>query len=433
MRQAGDDVVDERFGERQFLVGFAFFAQRAAHEGAVVGRAAEHHFGQDGLVQLDEADARGQQKMQFFAQDADDVFGQCFARVVGAVRDALHPHRTGQQVRAGQGDLDRRLGQFGEKRGLVHGQRAAPAQRAEHRGMSHLAGRHVQGAQFALEFFRVVHVGQQVGDRNQLAVVQQAADEAGVVVAALFAVREDADAGALLRGHGQADRIVRGLGEFVVRQATFEMVVERAQQPRRPRPASDAHHGQRGDGRCGLRVRESVGNDDFCNGLSDGRVFFFAGTALAAAFLLARGRGRFGGLGRFRRQGGRSFGDEEAVLGSLLDVGHEVVAGQPTPRGQVFDDRRFGGQDFEQLAGRQRVDVLADEQQEPVAAVEVATVEAVRWLVGVLSGHGTFRFEGSDLAVSGGVEVRGNAGRPSPPDHVRDRLQPSPVKRGDGG
>ena len=365
--------------------------------------------------------------MQFFAQHADDVFGQCFARVVGAVGDALHPHGARQQIRAGQGDLDRSVSQFGEKRGLVHGQRAAPAQRTEHRWVPHLAGGDVQGAQFALEFFRVVHVGEQVGDRNQLAVVQQAADEAGVIVAALFAVGEHVHAGPLLCGHGQTDCVVRGRGELGIRHAAFEMVVERAQQPRRPRPASDAHHGQRGDGRRGLRVREAVGDDDFCNGLGDGRLLFSARAVLAAAFLFAGWRGvrwcrGLGCLGRFCRQGGRTFRDEEAVPVSLLDVGYEIIAGQPAPRGQVFDDRRFGGQDFEQLAGRQRVDVLADEQQETVAAVEVAAVEAVRGLVRVSVGHGVFRFEGDDCAASEGVGVCGDLGDPSPPGHVWGRL-----------
>ena len=63
-------------------------------------------------------------------------------------------------------------------------------------GWRTLPAGHVERPQLALELLRVVHVGQQVGDRDELAVVEPAADEARVVVAPLLAVGDDVDAGA---------------------------------------------------------------------------------------------------------------------------------------------------------------------------------------------------------------------------------------------
>ena len=41
------------------------FAQRAAHEGAVLARGIEDHFGEDRLVELDQRHAGGEQVKQF--------------------------------------------------------------------------------------------------------------------------------------------------------------------------------------------------------------------------------------------------------------------------------------------------------------------------------------------------------------------------------
>jgi hypothetical protein len=60
--------------------------------------------------------------------------------------------------------------------------------------MPHFSGRNVERTQLALELGRIVDVGQQIGDRDELAVVEEAADEARVVVAALLAIGEDVDA-----------------------------------------------------------------------------------------------------------------------------------------------------------------------------------------------------------------------------------------------
>ena len=43
--------------------------------------------------------------------------------------------------------------------------------------------------------------------------------------------------------------------------------------------------------------------------------------------------------------------------------------------GQILVDRDFRREDFQQLATRHRVNVLADQQQQPVAAIEIAAVE----------------------------------------------------------
>ena len=64
-----------------------------------------------------------------------------------------------------------------------------------------------------------VDVRQQVGDRDELAVVQPGADEAGVVVAPLLAVGDDVHPGPLLGGDGQPDGVVGVLLELVLRRA----------------------------------------------------------------------------------------------------------------------------------------------------------------------------------------------------------------------
>ena len=54
----------------------------------------------------------------------------------------------------------------------------------------------------------------------------------------------------------------------------------------------------------------------------------------------------------------------------------QFVAGQPAPRGQVLFDRGLGGRTSSNCPAFERVDVVADQQQQAVAAVEVAAVEA---------------------------------------------------------
>jgi hypothetical protein len=54
---------------------------------------------------------------------------------------------------------------------------------------------------------------------------------------------------------------------------------------------------------------------------------------------------------------------------------HQFVLRHAAPGRQVLVDRDLGRADLQQAARRQRVDVLADQQQQAVAAVEVAAVE----------------------------------------------------------
>jgi hypothetical protein len=68
--------------------------------------------------------------------------------------------------------------------------------------------------------------------------------------------------------------------------------------------------------------------------------------------------------------------DEKAVLLAAPDEGHELVAGHPAPRGKVFLDRDLRGAELEELAALHRVHVLPDQKQEPVAAIQIAAVEA---------------------------------------------------------
>jgi hypothetical protein len=72
-------------------------------------------------------------------------------RGVDLIRDALHPHRARQQIGTGQRHLHRPPVSVRMKVQLVHGDRPAAADAAEHAGMPHLARGHVQRAQFGLE------------------------------------------------------------------------------------------------------------------------------------------------------------------------------------------------------------------------------------------------------------------------------------------
>jgi len=70
----------------------------------------------------------------------------------------------------------------------VAGQRPAPAEGPEERGMTHLGSRHVERAHLALELLGVVDEREEVRERDELTVVEPPAHEARVVVAPLLAV-----------------------------------------------------------------------------------------------------------------------------------------------------------------------------------------------------------------------------------------------------
>jgi hypothetical protein len=75
-------------------------------------------------------------------------------------------------------------------------------------------------------------------------------------------------------------------------------------------------------------------------------------------------------------RGQRALAHEKAALPVAPRDRHQLVAGHAAPRGEIFLDRDFGRGELEQLAVRQRIDVLADQQEQAVAAVEIAAVEA---------------------------------------------------------
>jgi hypothetical protein len=234
--------------------------------------------------------------------------------------------------------------------------------------MPHFAGRHIERAQLLLEMLRIVHQRQQVGERNELAVVQPAADEARVAVTPLLAVGDRVHARPQLRFDRQAHGVVSGAGELRIGKATLEVLMHRLEHPARPRPAAHAHHRESGNHGCGRGVRQSLrdvhGNDRSGHPCHGCRSEDFT-LALAQRTLADQERGRRPGCH------GRD----------------QLVAGEAAPRGQVLAHRTFGGQNLEQPAARQRIDVLADQQQQSVAAIEIAAVEGDLGLVG-MSVHG---------------------------------------------
>jgi len=70
-----------------------------------------------------------------------------------------------------------------------------------------------------------------------MTVVEEAAHEARVVVAALLTVGDDVDTGADLRVDGEAHRVARRRLELVVTKPPLEMLVNGSEHPARPAPA----------------------------------------------------------------------------------------------------------------------------------------------------------------------------------------------------
>ena len=207
--------------------------------------AGEDDLGEHGLVELDEARAGREQEVDLLAQHAHDVRGQVLARAIRAVGDALHPHRAREEIRAGQGDLHRPVGERAREGELVNRQRPAPAEAPEHGGMAHLGGGHVERSQLGLEHLGIVDQGQQVGERDELAVVEAAAHEARVVVAPLLAVGDDVDARPELGLHGEARRVLGRRLELRVGEPPFHVRVDGLPHPARARPAPHAHDRER--------------------------------------------------------------------------------------------------------------------------------------------------------------------------------------------
>jgi len=71
-----------------------------------------------------------------------------------------------------------------------------------------------------------------------------------------------------------------------------------------------------------------------------------------------------------------SLADEKAALLAAPDEGHELVAGHPAPGREILLHGDLGGTKFKELAALHRINVLADQEKEPVAAIQIAAVEA---------------------------------------------------------
>ena len=281
--------------------------------------AAEHDLGQHRLVELHQRHAGGEQIGELLAQHAHDVLGECSRVVVGVVGDALHPHRAREQVRARQRDLDRRVRQRAQ-RSRARAARAAGCGRAgrtRRDGGPRRPARRARAAP-AANCSGIVDQRQQVGERDQLAVVEAAADEAGVAVAPLLAVGDHVDAGPHLRVDGQPHRVVGRRLEVVFVEPAFQAIVHGLQHPARPRPAADAHHRQRSDRRRGRGRRAG---DREC------------GPMRWSAPRRRRGRVRRACAGALRARPCRR---GKLRCSALLAHGHQFVAGQAAPGRQIL-------------------------------------------------------------------------------------------------
>ena len=124
----------------------------------------------------------------------------------------------------------------------MHGQRPGRIARepAEDGRVPDRLGRNVERLQLARELVGMLHVGKQVDDRDELAVLEPRSDEAGVAVPALLAVGHDVDTGIELglddHGHGAVGQLL----ELVFVESAFEPLVQGPQQPVGTRPAPDA-------------------------------------------------------------------------------------------------------------------------------------------------------------------------------------------------
>src|SRR5439155_14312668 len=189
----------------------------------------------------------------------------------GAIRDAFHPHRAREEIGPGNGDLHGTVGQGPRELVLVDGQRTAAAEWPPDGGMTHLGRGDVERAQLRFEFRRVVDQRYEVDERDELAVVEEAAHEARVVVTALLTVGDDVDTGADLRVDGEAHRVARRRLELVVTKPPLEMLVKGPEHPARPGPAPDAHDRQRRDRQRGRGWRQRGRNAHRHGRAADGR------------------------------------------------------------------------------------------------------------------------------------------------------------------
>ena len=110
--------------------------------------------------------------------------------------------------------------------------------------------RDIKSAQLLLKLHRVADIRQQIGQRNELAVLQYPSDKAGVRIAPLLTVGQHIDPSAQLGIDGLADRIVRCGLKLVLGHATGHPIMNGTQHPTRPRPGPHTHDGKRPQRRC---------------------------------------------------------------------------------------------------------------------------------------------------------------------------------------
>jgi hypothetical protein len=109
--------------------------------------------------------------------------------------------------------------------------------------LANLAERNVHRPQGGFEVQWVHRIREQINDWNELTLSEPAADEPGVSVAALLAIRTNIDAGSNLGGDREPHGIVAGFREVGNVEAAFELRMDGPNHPPRPGPGPDAHDG----------------------------------------------------------------------------------------------------------------------------------------------------------------------------------------------
>ena len=85
--------------------------------------------------------------------------------------------------------------------------------------------------------------------------------------------------------------------------------------------------------------------------------------------------------GRLRpSRGERALADEKAPLSAPAHERDQLVSRHAAPGGKVLLHGDLRGAELEEPPRLERIDVLPDQQQEPIAAIEVAAVEREFWL-----------------------------------------------------
>ena len=116
-------LAQQRPSEGELLPGAPLLTQGATHERAIALRLPPvDHLGQHGLIELHDRRTGRNQGLDLLAKHPDHVFAERLSRLVGAIGDALQPHRPREQVGTGQCHLDGPIGQPPDRGQLVHGQ-----------------------------------------------------------------------------------------------------------------------------------------------------------------------------------------------------------------------------------------------------------------------------------------------------------------------